>query len=219
VATVDPHTGEITAVAVGTTTITARSTADRSLKAICTVNVLVPLASINIPPSITIGKGSSIVLPVTFLPSNTTGTGVTWSSDNTGVATVDSTTGLISASAVTTGTATITATSTADNTKTASCALTVAADHTGAGVNVLFEGVEDETIILDARLSQGNQLVVTAPSGFDRYLWYFNDGSSWGLTTTPVFYLWPAIGRHNITVIVEKDGYHFSKTLIFTVGY
>jgi uncharacterized protein YjdB len=210
--------GVVTAVGGGTATITATSSADSSITATCDVTVTVPLTGISLPPTLTLGEGGASFLTVTYTPSDTTQRGVTWSSSDTTVATVNNSTGLITAVAV--GTATITAASTANSSITATCTVTVQATFNGAGVNIEFEGLEDQTITLDVTLNQGDVFVVTAPSGFDRYLWYLNS-SYMGSTSTPtVTYPVGNIrpGRHYITVIVEEDGYHFSKTVAYTVG-
>ena len=70
----------------------------------------------------TLTVGGEETLTATVAPDNATNKAVTWASDNTSVATVDSN-GKVTA--VSAGTANITATSNADSTKTASCAVTV----------------------------------------------------------------------------------------------
>jgi uncharacterized protein YjdB len=210
--------GTVIAVGGGTAAITATSTADPTKTASCTVTVTVPLVGISIPSSFTMGVGSSSLLTVTYNPTNTTEQGVTWSSDNTEVATVDSSTGEITAVSV--GTTTITARSTANDTISDTCTVTVQASFTGAGVNIVFEGFEDETITLDVTVNNGDTFVITAPAGFDRYLWYVDNERVKKynpVMTYPLSGLTP--GRHSITVIVDEDGYHFSKTLTYTVEY
>jgi uncharacterized protein YjdB len=207
--------GTVTAVSGGTAVITATSTADNTVTAYCTVNVTVPITGLSLPSAFTLGVGSDCLLTVTYTPPDTTQTGVTWSSSDPSVATVSN--GTVAAKAA--GSATITATSTANNSIVGSCALTVKETYNAAEVTIVFEGLEDETITLDTAVAPGNQLIITAPAGFDRYLWYM-DGSFYGSTTMPTrsFSLGP--GRHYISVIVEEGGHHFSKTLIYnTVGY
>lgn len=78
--------------------------------------------SVTISPStVTIGAGETEQLTETVLPDNASDKSVTWSSNNTSVATVSST-GLITA--ITAGNATITVT-TVDGNKTATCTVTV----------------------------------------------------------------------------------------------
>ena len=74
--------------------------------------------------ALTLTEGDTVQLTATVEPANATNKGVTWSSDDETVATVD-TDGNITA--VSAGTATITVT-TADGNKTAACAVTVNAD-------------------------------------------------------------------------------------------
>jgi uncharacterized protein YjdB len=213
--------GKVTAVGTGTATITATSTADSKITATCEVTVAEPTVTptgISIPSTFTLGVGSTSFLTVTYIPANTTEQDITWGSSNSGVATVSN--GIVTA--VATGTATITATSTADSKITATCTVTVQASYTGAGVNIVFSGPEDEIITLEKTVDAKDAVVITAPAGYSRYLWYVD---IWQLVVTDVpTFTWPPYdngpGPHQVTVIVEKtDGSHFSKTLTYTVGY
>lgn len=115
VATVNATTGVVTAVAPGTTTIIATSTADATKRASAQLIVQGPgpsQVSISVEPSaasVAIGQTLQLVSIVT----GSTNTGVSYSSASPGVATV-SATGLVTG--VSAGTAVITATSAADNT-------------------------------------------------------------------------------------------------------
>jgi uncharacterized protein YjdB len=204
------------AVGGGTTTITA--TAVNGVTADCEVTVSVPLTGISIPSSLTLGEGTNGLLPVTYTPSDTTETEVTWSSGMPSVATVDDD-GIVHAAGI--GSATITATSTANGSITASCNVTVQASFNGAGIQIDFEGFEDETITLGI-VPQGTDLVISAPSGYVRYMWYV-DGLFRGITVeSDITYSSDGVapGLHYLTVIVEKtNGSHFSKTVQYTVGY
>lgn len=85
-------------------------------------NTNVPVTGVSISPtSATINVGGTQQLTATVSPANATNNSVTWSSNNTAVATVSST-GLVTAVAV--GSATITVT-TVDQAKNATCAVTV----------------------------------------------------------------------------------------------
>ena len=99
--------------------------------------------------SMTITEGGSETLTATVAPSNATNTGVSWSSSNTGVATVNG--GQVTA--VKAGTATITVT-TADGNKTATCSVTVEAKKVAVtGVKIdpeTLELIEGETGTLKA---------------------------------------------------------------------
>lgn len=88
----------------------------------CSGTPVVAVTSVTVAPtSATLNVGATIQLTPTVLPSNATNKSVTYSSGNTGVATVNAS-GLVTA--VSGGTATITVT-TVDGNKTATCALTV----------------------------------------------------------------------------------------------
>ena len=122
VATVDAN-GTVTAKSAGTAVITATSTNGKS--AGCTVTVekkQIPVTEVRLSES-TVGivEGSTYKLTATVLPENTTDSkNVSWSSNNSAVATVDAN-GTVTAKRA--GTAVITATST--NGKSAGCTVTV----------------------------------------------------------------------------------------------
>ncbi len=128
VASVD-QTGKVTGVSAGTATITV-TTQDGNKTATCTVTVPDPSADPVAVTGVSLNKtstsltvGSSETLTATVAPANATNQAVTWSSDNTAVATVNQN-GKVTAVAA--GTATITVT-TADGNKTATCTVTVSA--------------------------------------------------------------------------------------------
>ncbi len=124
--------GQVTAVANGTTTITA-TTKDGGYTASCVVtvnaggtqNVAVTGVSLNVTQT-EITVGGTQTLNATIAPANATNKQVTWASGNTSIATVDQT-GKVTA--VATGTTTITV-KTADGNKTATCQVTVKASTT-----------------------------------------------------------------------------------------
>ena len=94
--------GVITALNPGSTVV--RATADDSgeVSAICYVNVIKPVSATSISVSeseIVMSPGENRTVAIALVPNNTTET-VSWSSDNTAVATVDPETGLITAQAI-----------------------------------------------------------------------------------------------------------------------
>lgn len=107
VATVDQE-GNVTAIANGTTTITATSNVSGVKPATCEVSVTSKLQSISLDESkFELNKTASKVLTVKYFPEDTTDSkNVIWQSSDTNVATVDNT-GKITA--IKPGTATITA--------------------------------------------------------------------------------------------------------------
>ena len=127
VAIVD-QSGKVTAVGKGTATITV-TTKDGGKKATCTITVTEESKPVVIPvTSVTLNKtkesllkGKTITLVATINPSNATNKGVTWSSSNNSVATVDQN-GKVTA--VGKGIATITVT-TKDGSKKATYTITV----------------------------------------------------------------------------------------------
>ena len=125
VATVNAS-GVVTGVAPGTAIIRARCVADNTVTATATITVTaVPPSTVSVsllPTSIQVGETSQAT--ATVLPANTTDKSVTWTSENTAVATVNAS-GVITG--VAPGTAIIRARCVADNTVTATATITVTA--------------------------------------------------------------------------------------------
>ena len=123
VATVDAS-GKVTAKGVGETTITV-TTADGGKTASCKVTVTASTVSVTgvklDKTSLSLKTGESAALTAAVEPGDATNKSLSWSSSNTGVATVDAS-GTVTAVAA--GETTITVT-TADGGKTASCTVTV----------------------------------------------------------------------------------------------
>lgn len=125
VATVNPTSGLVTARGPGMTTIYVMTQDGSGKKESCTVTVCpaVPVSSVTVSPEAkTMSICESYRLTATVYPGNATNKAVRWYSDNPCVATVTTTTGLITARAD--GTATITA-MTVDGGFVSSCAVTV----------------------------------------------------------------------------------------------
>ena len=125
VATVDSD-GKVTAVKVGSATITVTTT-DGSKTASCTVTVnekAIPVTGVTLnSKSVEIGRGDNLQLKATVSPSNATNQKITWESSNTNIATV-SESGVIDALAL--GKVTITAYTENENIK-ATCEVNVIA--------------------------------------------------------------------------------------------
>lgn len=128
VASVDQN-GKVTGVSAGTATITV-TTQDGNKTASCTVTVPDPSADPVAVTGVSLNKtstsltvGATETLTATVAPANATNQAITWSSNNTAVASIDQN-GKVTAVAA--GTATITVT-TQDGNKTATCTVTVSA--------------------------------------------------------------------------------------------
>jgi uncharacterized protein YjdB len=131
VATVN-NSGVVTGIAIGDATITAETVDGSNKSATCTVKVTAtdtPVTGVTlVPENLVIGVGKGGKLTATVAPAEAANKAVTWSSDDTGVATVNG--GVVTGVAV--GTAKITVT-TADGNKTATCKVTV--EEGGGGVD------------------------------------------------------------------------------------
>ena len=128
VATVDA-TGKVTGVKIGTTTITATARDGSGVSGSCTVTVLSHVKKVTVnPATMTLGKNKSYTLTATVDAQPGTDTGVTWTSSDTTIATVDATGKVTATDKV--GTVTITATSKADPAKKGTCTVKVSGDQT-----------------------------------------------------------------------------------------
>ena len=132
VATVE--NGTVTAVSAGNATI-AVTTEDGNHTATCEVTVTVPVTGVTLPQTeLSLVKGATATLTATVAPSDATNKKVTWSSNNTSVATVENGT----VTAVSAGNASITVT-TEDGNHTATCS--VAVEATSAVEDAVFASV------------------------------------------------------------------------------
>ena len=141
IATVDPATGEVTGIAIGIVKITATANDGSGVSGSGTVTVISKVKSVSInPSSTTMKKGNSTTLVATVTPVDgvTIDTGVTWSSSDESIATVDAG-GKVTGLAV--GTVTITAISKEDSSKKATCTVKVSED--GSAIDD-YGGYEEE---------------------------------------------------------------------------
>jgi len=122
VAEVD-NNGAVTANGAGTATITVR-TSDENKTATCGITVYASVTGVSLSPSsFTLSTvGDTKTLTATFSPPDASNKGISWSTSNSTVATVNSS-GVVTAKA--TGTATITATSSENSAHKASSNVTV----------------------------------------------------------------------------------------------
>ena len=206
-ATVD-SSGLITAVSAGSATITVR-TADGNIIDTCAVTVTgtIAVTSVNLnKTTATVGVGATTQLIATVLPTIATDKTVTWSSSNTGKATVNGS-GLITG--VATGSSTITVTTT-DGSFTATCLVTVVTSVpvTGVGLNqrtaFLATG---STLQLTATLSPTNATNTTIT-------WSPLTGSIATVTTGGLV---TAIGPGTVNIVATTADGSFTATCAVTV--
>src|SRR6184192_3849900 len=186
--------GQATGVAVGSATLTATSEGKSGTAAILVTNV--PVASVTVSPATaSVPAGQTVQLTATLKDANgntLTGRTVTWSSDNTAVATVSGS-GLVSSVAA--GAATITATSEA---KSGTSAITVTAPPPGSSqFGHVFVVTEENTDYVDVTTSSMPYLMGLA--------------AQYGLATQYYANTHPSIGNYfelaTGQIITNNDGY------------
>ena len=140
--------------------------------------------------TLTVGETETLSV-ASVQPTNATNQTVTWSSDNTGVATVDATTGEVTAVAA--GTATITATANDGSNVTATCAVTV-----NAPAPVIPEGIVNGLYSVSATkqvwFSKGN-LQYQVPTGnwrFAEHQWDYcqTSNGAWNNSNWIDYFTW-----------------------------
>ena len=216
VATVDVN-GKVTAVAAGSATITVTTT-DGGKTATCAVTVTAPTppATVNVTEvnlnktTLPLVVGNSETLVPTVTPSNATDKTVSWSSDNTSVATVDAN-GKVTAVAA--GSATITVTTT-DGNKTATCIVTVTAAPTIVKVTSIALTRASMTI----EVNDVVQLTATAKpdDAADKSVTWSSDHADIASVATDGKVTAKAVGTATITA-TAKDGSGVKGTCIVTV--
>ena len=131
VATVN-SSGVVTAVGNGTATITVTTTDGTNISKTCSVTVRTPVTGVTVSPTtLTLNVGGTYTLAKTISPSGASNQNVVWSTDNTSVATVDSS-GKVTA--VGKGTCTITCTSSENSSYKGTCSVTVNQQATGIAI-------------------------------------------------------------------------------------
>lgn len=192
--TVDQN-GNITAKSVGTATITAKAKDGSGKQGTCTVTVKAYVEAVTLSGTNTIKIGETIKLTPTFTPSNASDKKLTWSSNNTGIATVDNNGNVKGIKA---GSVTITAAATDRGTKKGTFTITVK------------QPVTKITLNGNTAMSSGDTLTITAsvqPSGASNknINWTSNDTSIATVSSTGVVTAKKA-GSVTITA-TAADGY------------
>ena len=159
--------------------------------------------------STTIYVGATETLKATVSPSNTTNKSVTWSSDNTGIATVDQN-GKITPKAV--GTAKITVRTNDGSNKSATCTVTVKQYATGVTVS-------PNNVILTSK-GQTSQLIATVNPGTTSNKAVTWKSNNTGVATVDRNGRVTAVGEGTATITVTTaDGSNKSATCTVKVSY
>lgn len=161
--------GKITAMAVGTTIITATTTDGSNLSAQCAVEIKAYVTGLSLSQNLaTMYVGDSLLLQGIFTPVDASNQSLMWKTSNSSIATV-SQEGVVTAQA--TGTATITATTTDGTGLSASCQVNVMPDcYMMADTVKYIRGVENTIVELAVQLKNrmplsALQFDLTLPSG------------------------------------------------------
>ncbi len=206
VASVNSSTGVVTGVSAGTAVITA-TTADGGFTAIQTVTVTEPVIGISvISGSLSVQKNASTILTASVVPPTATNKTINWSSSNTSVATVNSSTGEVTG--VAGGSVTITAT-TAEGSFTATTPMTVTVAVTGisdiSGASTVLAG---SSITLSASVDPGdatNQTITWSSSATG----VATVNSSTGVVT--------GVAGGSATITARTASGNYTKTKVITV--
>ncbi len=195
VATVDGN-GLVTAVGVGTATITCTNSAGQT----ATIDIIVEptlVTSISLDRNTaTMNAGESFALVVTILPEDATDKSVTWKSSNDGVATV-SVDGVVTA--VGAGTADVTATANDGSGLSATCVVTVKEQVTISWEQTI-EAVVGDVVTLEAEASNGAPIAfrtVRTAGGYVTPVVTYADGE-WTAT-------FPATGAVILEAYIESE--------------
>lgn len=208
VATVNSATGLVTGIANGTATITytvsnACGSASRSIS----VSVSTPVVPCTLPSTPAAITGTTTLTAGATVSLSSATTGGVWSSGNTGVATINASTGLLNA--VGAGTATI------SYTVTNSCGS--ASVTTLVTVNsACITPVANFTVNNATQCINSNSFVFsnTTTGAVDSYTWNFGDGSS---TATSPTHTYASAGTYTVTLQASSACGGSSKTTTVTV--
>lgn len=178
--------GVISAVAVGSTTVTATSVVDPTRQATVSVTVTPQVVSVAVSPStLNLGVGTNATLTANVVAQGGLSTAVTWRSSNPAVASVNFSGTVAALSA---GSATITVLSVADTTRRATAAVTVTTAPpppppatrlaTSWSSSRLGGALYEDVVSLDA-IDAANAFAVNSAGDVFRF-----NGSAWSLSTS-----------------------------------
>lgn len=143
--------GIVTGVSSGNATITATSNLNASVTATSSITVSnIAVSSVSLDETASLSVGSTTTLTPVFSPANASNKSVTWASSNPSVASINSSTGLITG--LSAGTTTITVT-TVDGGKTDTCLLTVSVP---SSYNATYAITAKNTVTLSGNAPSGS---------------------------------------------------------------
>lgn len=198
-------TGEVTALAKGTVTITCSAADGLGAKATCRITVIELVKTISLSnSSLTMFKGKTAKLTASVLPATASNKSVTWTSSNINVATVSS--GTITA--VANGTATITCTANDGSGVKAVCKVMVVNPVTSIKLNYSSKTINvGKTATLVATVGPAN-------AGNKTVSWTSSNPKVATVTSTGVV---KAVGRGSATITcTAKDGSGISASCVIT---
>lgn len=211
--------GVVTAVAVGTATITV-TTEDGGFTATCdvTVNpVAVTGVSLN-QTELTLVEGKTATLIATVAPDNAANKNITWSTSDAAVATVNNGT----VTAVAAGTATITVT-TEDGSFTATCAVTVNAPA-AATMDITLNGEEVPATVEFGNVNKAKTLTFNVANNGDMNLSGGNialsgaDAASFSLSKTYLMVAAHGTNTFDVTFNSTDEDVQKTATITLTTG-
>lgn len=195
------NSGKVTGVAVGTATITATSEGGKTATCDVTVQAVAVMSVTLTPATANVQVNGTTSLTATVLPANATNKNVSWSSNNTAVATVSNGT----VTGVTAGTAIITVT-TVDGQKTATCSVTVTdAPPVPYTTLTLHEPEVYEANPKDG--GYGANLTVFANREYEVYYGSYDESSNLSITVTPTRKIDGITTSKSSTSFEAKDGW------------
>ena len=208
VATVED--GIVTAVAGGKAQITV-TTEDGNHTATCEVSVTVPVTGVSLSQTeLSLEKGKTATLTATVAPPDATNQNVTWSSNNTEVATVEDGT----VTAVSGGKATITVT-TEDGSHTATCSVIVKRPDGSDPVDVTGVKLFPATLPLKQGTSHTLIASLEPANATNKAVTWSSSNDAVATVSDAGVVEAKAVGTANITVTTKDGGY--TATCSFTV--
>ena len=192
--------GLVTAVAPGSTTVSARAGMKTATCSVTVTAKTIDVTSITLDQTkLNLTRGGSYSLKATVLPENATDNSVTWKSSNEDVALVGSN-GTVSAVAV--GSATITCSSVQNSSVTASCEITVVTDV----VDVTGVSLDKTSIDLYVGTSETLKATVSPEDATDKKIYWTSSDESIVTVSDAGVLTGKSAGTASVTVATNSGG-------------